>query len=426
MAINSIPGYDGAVSGNNTDIGGVSIAEGWPATNINNSLRTLLMQLKQYLANSATVASAGTVDLGAQTANYITISGTTTVTSFGTIAAGTWRMLEFSGAVPITYNATSMITPGAQSITAQAGDTAMVVSEGSGNWRFLSYHRNATSPISSLNAQLAQGRITLTSGTAVTTSDVTAATTVYWTPYKGNQVSVYTGSGWQLRTFAEMSIAVPATTSTMYDLFFDYNSNSPQLVATAWTNDTTRATALTTQDGVLVKSGTLTQRYLGSFRTTTVSGQTEDSVTKRYVWNNYNRVKRAMAKNDATATWTYSTTSFRQANAAAANQLDIIRGLDEDEVTITAMGATVNSTSTFRIIYTGIGLDSTTVNSANLIPGNACNNSASTNSMAFYEGLPGIGRHFFAWLEQGGGTDTQTWSGTGTTYKLGIVGSVLA
>lgn len=426
MAFNSIPEYDAATPGNNTDIGGVSIAEGWPAGNINNSIRQFLTQAKQYLANSVTVPSAATVDLGAQTGNYITISGTTTITSFGTKAAGTWRMLEFSGAVPITYNTTSMIIPGAQSITAQAGDTALVVSEGSGNWRFLSFHRNSVSPISSLNAQLAQGRITLTSGTAITTSDVTAATTVYWTPYKGNQISVYTGTGWQLRTFSEMSIAVPAVATQMYDLFFDYNSNSPQLVATAWTNDTTRATNLTTQDGILVKSGTLTQRYLGSFRTV-ASGQTEDSIANRFVWNYYNRTPRFMRAVDTTDTWNYSTATYRQSNANAANQLNMVIGVSEDLVVADAVSAWVNSTAAFNNCVSGIGVDSTTVNSAQIqfTARNQGNNV--TPATSNYKGYPGIGKHSLMWLEIGGGSNTQTWFGdNGGVGQNGITGVIQA
>jgi hypothetical protein len=89
--------------------------------------------------NSVAVASAGTVDLGAQTGNFLIISGTTTITSFGTVSAGIWKVVRFSGALTLTHNGTSLILPGAANITTVAGDVACFLSEGSGNWRCVWY-----------------------------------------------------------------------------------------------------------------------------------------------------------------------------------------------------------------------------------------------------------------------------------------------
>lgn len=80
------------------------------------------------------LASAGTTDIGAQTSNNVRITGTTTITSFGTVASGTVRELRFAGALTLTHNATSLILPGNANITTAAGDTATAVSLGSGNW----------------------------------------------------------------------------------------------------------------------------------------------------------------------------------------------------------------------------------------------------------------------------------------------------
>lgn len=83
--------------------------------------------------------SAATVDLTAAsiTSPFVTITGTTTITSFGSAAAGVIRFLRFTGALQITYNVTSMILPGAANITTAAGDFAIMESLGSGNWRML-------------------------------------------------------------------------------------------------------------------------------------------------------------------------------------------------------------------------------------------------------------------------------------------------
>ncbi len=89
-------------------------------------------------AKGANIASATTTDLSAATGNFVTITGTTTITGFGTLPAGTEMVLTFSGILTLTYNATSMIIPGAASITTFAGQTMKVLSLGSGNWQILS------------------------------------------------------------------------------------------------------------------------------------------------------------------------------------------------------------------------------------------------------------------------------------------------
>lgn len=93
-----------------------------------------------------TIASAATVNLAAATSNTVNISGTTTITGFGTFAAGATRRLIFQGALTLTHNATSLILPGGANITTAAGDAAEFVSLGSGNWKCFSYERaNGTS-----------------------------------------------------------------------------------------------------------------------------------------------------------------------------------------------------------------------------------------------------------------------------------------
>jgi hypothetical protein len=96
--------------------------------------------VRQDLANAATDAASGaTVDLGAVASNYVRITGTTTITAFGTVSAGIWKWVRFAGALTLTHNATSLILPGGQNITTVAGDVGIFVSEGSGNWRCIAY-----------------------------------------------------------------------------------------------------------------------------------------------------------------------------------------------------------------------------------------------------------------------------------------------
>jgi hypothetical protein len=86
-----------------------------------------------------TFASAATVDLGASASTNVSITGTTTITSFGTATAGTYRQGRFTGALTLTHNATSMILPSTSNIPTAANDRFGAYSLGSGNWLVLWY-----------------------------------------------------------------------------------------------------------------------------------------------------------------------------------------------------------------------------------------------------------------------------------------------
>ena len=94
----------------------------------------------------ADVASASALILGVD-GNYFHVTGTTGIASISTKPAGTWIMLEFDDAITITHNGTSLILPTGANITTAAGDTAILVSEGSGNWRVVSYNRATGVPL---------------------------------------------------------------------------------------------------------------------------------------------------------------------------------------------------------------------------------------------------------------------------------------
>jgi hypothetical protein len=100
-------------------------------------------------AAQVTLASAATVDIGAAASNSILVTGTTTINSFGTAAAGVLRMVEFQSSLTLTYNATSMQLPGAANITTQPGDVLFAYSRGGGNWKIISYSLASGAAISS-------------------------------------------------------------------------------------------------------------------------------------------------------------------------------------------------------------------------------------------------------------------------------------
>lgn len=95
------------------------------------------------------VASAAEPDIGAVAGNLINITGTVTITGFGTANAGVWRKVRFDGVLTLTENATSLILPGGANIITAPGDVADFVSEGSGNWRCAAYSPASGKPIAS-------------------------------------------------------------------------------------------------------------------------------------------------------------------------------------------------------------------------------------------------------------------------------------
>ena len=219
--------------------------------------------------------------------------------------------------------------------------------------------RNNTTFISApLPLGTCEGRLTLTSGTAITTADVTAAGTIYFALYKGDRIYLYDGTRWKLYSFTERSLALTLTDANNYDVFIYDNAGTLTLeLSAAWTTDTARADALTTQNGIYVKSGATTRRYLGTIRASGTN-TTEDSILKRYVWNYYNRIPRYLYKNDST-NHTYGTATNRFWNNDSTNKLQFVVGVVEE--TVFALNTTdVRASVDGFPGYTSMGLDTAT------------------------------------------------------------------
>lgn len=120
------------------------------------------------LTSLSTIASASTTDIGAVAAEYLSVTGTTTINALGTVAAGLHRVLTFAGALTLTHNATSLILPGGVSIATAAGDVAGFRSLGSGNWRCEWY--NKASGVTVVTLPVANGGTGSTTATAARTA----------------------------------------------------------------------------------------------------------------------------------------------------------------------------------------------------------------------------------------------------------------
>lgn len=124
----------------NLPMGGFKLTGLGSGTAAGNSLR-----FEQLFSQGAPtdIASGATVDIGASTTNFLTVTGTTTITSFGTNYNGP-KMLMFSGALTLTHNATTLVLPSGVNITTTAGDSCIVipkstVSGTADGWKVLAY-----------------------------------------------------------------------------------------------------------------------------------------------------------------------------------------------------------------------------------------------------------------------------------------------
>jgi hypothetical protein len=118
-------------------------------------------------AAEGTVTAAATTDLVTSTANRQSVTGSTTITSFGT-GANLYRIIRFTGAPLLTYNATTLITPTGANIQAAPNDIATLTSDGSGNWTIASY-----TPFGGTKSSVGTGVTVTTAWTQITSIALT-------------------------------------------------------------------------------------------------------------------------------------------------------------------------------------------------------------------------------------------------------------
>lgn len=279
-----------------------------------------------------------------------------------------------------------------------------------------------------------QGRLTLTSATPVLTADVLAATTIYFTPYVGAAAPFWDGTIWTLVSLSEFSLALDSNSGHAgyhqsgknFDLFLDYNGGAPRLVSgPAWTNDTTRASAISRQNGIWLNTSSMTARFgvnsgdtatiaasratwIGTFRAS-ANGQTEmkfggagsgGTAASLLLWNAYNRRMISTFTRDTTSSWTYSTTTIRALNASNGNRASFVCGLDEEAVRVDlAVNIGAPASPSGAAGYVALGLDSTTAAATEAWFAGHGIASALLVCISSYVGRPGQGFHFVQALD---------------------------
>lgn len=207
-------------------------------------------------------------------------------------------------------------------------------------------------------------RLTLSASAPYYSASVISASTVYLTPYNSNQIALFNNVDWYLYEVNEIALSLTSslTINNNYDVFATPDTNHPSgaaiVLGPAWTNNTVRNTALARRDGVLVLSSSHSRRYVGTIRTTSAT-TTEDSESKRLVYNFYNRMERFAYVEDRTASWAYSGAAWRQVRATTTNKVEAVFGQNSP-----VNGSTFlmwnGASGTGVAFYTNMGIDSTT------------------------------------------------------------------
>lgn len=91
------------------------------------------------LEGETTLASAATVDIGAAPTTRVLMTGSSSISSLGSIASQE-RLVRFAGSLTLT-NGAALILPGGANIVTAADDVARFVSDGAGAWRCIDYQR---------------------------------------------------------------------------------------------------------------------------------------------------------------------------------------------------------------------------------------------------------------------------------------------
>jgi hypothetical protein len=301
-----------------------------------------------------------------------------------------------------------------------------------------------------------RGRLTLTSGAPIQTVNAAAATTIYFTPYKGDSIALWSGSAFVARSFAELSLALDSNAAdTGYHqsgkimdlLVFDDAGTLRLGTGVAWSGDNLIGTGAGSAEreylnGFWVNKNAMVCRF-GSASGNTVSvaarrglivgsvmftanGQTEftpapagaagGTPAKLMLSNIYNQMQIVAVENDTTSSYAKTTTATEAFGASTNNRIDFLNALADTSVAAEA-GSTLIVTAANATPYLGIGLDSTSIMTGLKPLVSTAATGSNIPALASYYGIPSIGKHSVYALQAQFSTTQGNFSGA-TFYAL--------
>ena len=255
-----------------------------------------------------------------------------------------------------------------------------------------------------------------------------SGSTLYYLPFISNKIALYNVGTlmWELLTFSATSISGVVSANKGIDVFGYNNASALGLELVAWSSSNARATALATQDGVYVKTGDASRRYLGSYYQDTLVA-VADLLLARNVWNMYNRVDKPVF-DQTSGNWTYSAAPFVTMLSfgvgGPAPNISVMCGIvGQCAINLTMAIHAQNSTATERNYMADIYLNGSV---ASQLDGRGyATNARSLPSLAQFAGVGVLGVNVFNVKHNGAGVDTQTWGSSGGTWTDGLQGRVI-
>jgi hypothetical protein len=296
--------------------------------------------------------------------------------------------------------------------------------------------------LSTVGAFTPQGRLSVVSGVAVPTSDVVAATTLYYVPCIGTRVPVWDGAQMTLRDIGTgLSVALSATYQValnQIDWFVFWDSGTLRLghgpnwsagaVAGSQFARGTGAgsTDLEAKNGILTNKNSIVLRwgasagntvtvpanqatYVGSSGNDGAAGSITDSRKLRLLFNAYNQVQRPLVLPGDGTTWTYGASAYRAFGGNAANYVGVFCGLPAFVDLMNSIDVT-NASATISSYIAAIGLDSQIATAANSQYDLLSSWSSITSTLkSVYKDVPSIGMHRFYAIENAATGQSATW-----------------
>ncbi len=286
--------------------------------------------------------------------------------------------------------------------------------------------RNALGPGGGLAAE---GRLTLTPSTPVTTADVASSDVVYYSPYLGNRLALYVpGWGWTAYEFGELMIPLAGKSANKnLDVFLYWDGAAVKSDISEWAANNARGYALTRQDGVLVKPAEPWKRYMGTLRTY-AAGLTCDTRQQRLVWNFYNRQPRTLLRQLTADTWTENAGTWHTPNAETSC-VEIVTG-DADGYVELGLSVTAKvKASMYALAGIGDGVTNAIMTADHIGEGIGA---AETASSVFAHGncqvktAPMMGYHQYNWLVMATSGPLSFYGSSDVYGGSGLIGTVLS
>ena len=297
-----------------------------------------------------------------------------------------------------------------------------------------------------------QGYLTPTSGVPIIPGDVSAATTIYYTPYTGVLVPIYSGVAMvptSIVTELQLTLTSSHVASNIYDCFIfllngvatlgtgpSWSAGSAGSIAAGTCARGTGAggAALSRISGILTNTVSMTIRYGDGTTTTTVAANQATYVGSLFmdgtngqvscyrsygqsrkwgIWNAYNRAPVILKAGDSSSPWNYATATYRASRGDSANSLTIFSGLAEEvyDLAFLQNGNTNSNNSNLNI---GIGYNSTSATTGTTGGFYGATSSASYlwEMTASYKAPPALGINVITSLEKSTGSGSETYYGT--------------